>query len=90
MLKQGNLVRFQCRTGHTYSPESMLEAQNDNVERLMWSAARALEEQAEYVSQMADQIAKADNPLDTRQFVAKSRSALQKAQELRKLLTTDP
>lgn len=89
LLKHGNLIKFQCRIGHSYSPESMLEAQNDNVERLMWSATRALEEQAEYVSQMANEIAKAEAPQNARQFVAKSRSALRKAQELRKLFTAE-
>jgi hypothetical protein len=68
----------------------MMEAQDDNVERLMWSATRALEEQSEYISQMADQIAKAESPKGARQYRAKSKSAQHKADKLRKLLTTDP
>ena len=90
LLRERQLIRFKCRIGHIYSPESMMEAQDDNVERLMWSATRALEEQSEYISQMADQIAKAANPKGARQYRAKSKSALQKAEKLRKLLTTDP
>jgi hypothetical protein len=39
----------------------MMDAQNENVERLMWSAARALEEQSEYIGRMADQWA--DEPM---------------------------
>jgi len=83
------MIRFQCRIGHLYSPESMLEAQDDNVERLMWSATRALEEQAEYISQMADQIAKASDQPTADGYAAKSRSAMEKARKLRLLLDTD-
>ena len=90
LLRTGNLVRFRCRIGHLYSPESMMEAQEDNVERLMWSATRALEEQAEYIKQMSEQIAKVADPKQSRHYTAKSRSATQKAGALRKLLTVDP
>ncbi len=87
ILRDRGLVRFKCRIGHLYSPESMMEAQDDNVERLMWSAARALEEQAEYVNQMAGQVAKAADPAQVRQYRAKSRAAQKKSGELRKLLS---
>lgn len=89
LLRQGSLVRFQCRIGHLYSPESMMEAQEDNVERLMWSAIRALEEQSEYISQMAEQVAKITDMGRSGEYVAKSRSCLQKADAIRKLLTRD-
>jgi two-component system chemotaxis response regulator CheB len=90
LLRTGNLVRFRCRIGHLYSPESMMEAQDENVERLMWSATRALEEQAEYIHQMAEQIAKGADHSQSRQYASKSRAASQKAGALRKLLTIDP
>jgi two-component system chemotaxis response regulator CheB len=90
IVRQGDLVRFRCRIGHLYSPESMMEAQNDNVERLMWSATRALEEQAEYIQQMANQIAKASDSGESRQYQAKSRSAMDKAGAVRKLLDSNP
>jgi len=89
IVHHSELVRFQCRIGHKYSPESMMEAQDENVERLMWSAIRALEEQSEYISQMAQQIAKMDDGHHVGEYVQKSHAALQKAQEIRKLLTSD-
>jgi two-component system chemotaxis response regulator CheB len=90
LVQHGRIVQFRCRIGHLYSPESMLEAQNDNVERLMWSATRALEEQAEYIHQIAEQIAKASEPEQRRQYEVKSRSALERADVIRKLLNSDP
>ena len=89
IVRQGKLIQFRCRIGHLYSPESMLEAQDDNVERLMWSAIRALEEQSEYISNMAGQIAKADDQKRAVDYANKSRSSLQKAEKIRALLTAD-
>lgn len=67
-----------------------MEAQEENLERLMRSTVRALEEQAEHMSQMAEQIAKvADKGRRGGEYMSKSRSALQKAQQVRKLLMTE-
>src|SRR5262245_11003459 len=45
-VRQGNLLRFLCHTGHEYSSESRSEAQNDNVEAAMWVALRSVKERA--------------------------------------------
>jgi len=44
--KQGERVRFQCRTGHAFSVESLLAQQDDDIESALWSALRALQESA--------------------------------------------
>ena len=61
LLSDNGLIRYRCRIGHVYSPESMLEAQDEKVERLMWSAARALEEQAQYITELAGELGKHDH-----------------------------
>ena len=43
----GRAVHFACRIGHSYGPESLLEAQNAEFERGLWMAIRTLEEQAD-------------------------------------------
>jgi two-component system, chemotaxis family, protein-glutamate methylesterase/glutaminase len=43
-LRDGDLIRFRCRTGHAYSPESMLEGQTDVLEEALWVALKTLEE----------------------------------------------
>ena len=88
LVRENDYVRFRCRIGHLYSPENMFEAQSENVERLMWSAARALEEQAEYTSQMAGQVAKSSAAL-AREYQAISRNAMRKAEVLRNLILGD-
>jgi two-component system chemotaxis response regulator CheB len=45
-LEDGELLRYRCRVGHAYSAESMIEAENESLERALWSAVRSLEESA--------------------------------------------
>jgi two-component system chemotaxis response regulator CheB len=87
VVRQENVIRFRCRVGHSYSPESMLESQDENVERLMWSAARALEEQAEYISQMVEQLSDREDSTMARNYFRKALSAIQKSDAIRKLIT---
>jgi two-component system, chemotaxis family, protein-glutamate methylesterase/glutaminase len=37
-------LHFRCRTGHAYSPESLLAKQTDGLEAAFWAALRSLEE----------------------------------------------
>lgn len=89
LVSEHDYVRFRCRIGHLYSPENMFEAQSENVERLMWSATRALEEQAEYTGQMAGQFATTSASL-AREYQALSREAQRKAEVLHHLIVDDP
>jgi two-component system chemotaxis response regulator CheB len=45
-LQDGSLLRFRCRTGHTFSPESVLAEQNEELDRALWIALKTLEEKA--------------------------------------------
>jgi two-component system, chemotaxis family, protein-glutamate methylesterase/glutaminase len=42
----GALMRYQCRTGHSYSRQSLFAAHDESVERALWAGLRALEENA--------------------------------------------
>jgi len=51
---ENGLVRFRCRVGHVFSPESMLSAQTDEVDRALWIALRTLEERAALSHRLAE------------------------------------
>jgi two-component system chemotaxis response regulator CheB len=44
--KQGNLARFRCRVGHSYTADALKGELGDATERALWAAMRALEEKA--------------------------------------------
>jgi two-component system, chemotaxis family, protein-glutamate methylesterase/glutaminase len=45
-LQDGEILRFRCRVGHAYTSETLTAQQATAVEHALWSALRALEEQA--------------------------------------------
>jgi two-component system, chemotaxis family, protein-glutamate methylesterase/glutaminase len=82
-LKQGELLHFRCRVGHSYSKETMRVAYDDSVEAAMWAAVRALEESAEFESRLADA---ADSESVAEGFEQVARSRLQHAARIREAL----
>jgi two-component system, chemotaxis family, protein-glutamate methylesterase/glutaminase len=51
-IREGKLLRYACRVGHSYSLESMFDEQSEATERAMWAALRALEERADLTRRM--------------------------------------
>jgi two-component system chemotaxis response regulator CheB len=45
-LHDGELLRFRCRVGHTFSADSLMDGQSEALERALWSAIRGMEERA--------------------------------------------
>ena len=45
-IDEAPVPRYRCRTGHAYSPQALIVAQDSALEEAMWSGLRALEEQA--------------------------------------------
>jgi two-component system, chemotaxis family, protein-glutamate methylesterase/glutaminase len=52
-LHEGDLIRYRCRVGHAWSPDSLLAKQSDGLEAALWTALRALEERANLCAKMA-------------------------------------
>jgi two-component system chemotaxis response regulator CheB len=52
-LRDGTLVRHRCRVGHTYSEDTMVEAQGETLEAALWSALEVLEERGELLRRIA-------------------------------------
>ncbi|MCU0537124.1 MAG: chemotaxis protein CheB [Hydrococcus sp. Prado102] len=42
-LKEGNLIRFRCYTGHAYSLDSLLSEVTQSIEKSLWDSLRAIE-----------------------------------------------
>jgi two-component system chemotaxis response regulator CheB len=49
-----DVLRFRCRVGHGFTGESLMAVQNEDLEGVLWTALRALEEKASLLRQMAE------------------------------------
>jgi two-component system, chemotaxis family, protein-glutamate methylesterase/glutaminase len=55
-IKENEMVRFRCRVGHSYGPESLTTELSQASETALWAAMRALEEKAAMQRRMADSL----------------------------------
>jgi two-component system chemotaxis response regulator CheB len=85
-IKDGELVRFRCRTGHAYLPEILSERQSDNIEGSLWAAMTALEEKSSLSRRLAKKFSGFGDPHAAERFREKSEDALLKAEVLREIL----
>jgi two-component system, chemotaxis family, protein-glutamate methylesterase/glutaminase len=84
-LREGELVRYRCRVGHTYSEDAMVEAQGSAVEAALWAALEVLEERGELLQRIAERMA-GRGPKTEARFREGSRDAYERARLIRRAL----
>jgi two-component system chemotaxis response regulator CheB len=87
--KDGKVLRYQCHVGHSYTADILVAEKNEQLEAVLWSALRALEENADLRRRMAR---RAENgPPTIRQMGQKYEKQAKEAEDraaiLRELLT---
>jgi two-component system chemotaxis response regulator CheB len=85
----GSMVKFGCHIGHTYTAEAMAAAQFDDMEKVMRSAERILNERAEFCRQMAERLTVSGDPSDSDLWRSASSQALERAYDLRDFIEQD-
>ena len=53
---KGGLIKFTCRVGHVLSVESLFAGQAQNIEKVLWTAVRALRERADFATKLAKRL----------------------------------
>lgn len=53
-IKDTGIERYRCHVGHSFSQESLLLAQNENLEETLWVCLRTLEEKKVLMMNMAE------------------------------------
>lgn len=85
-IQQGNVVRYECIVGHSFSPETLLEARADETERALWAAIRSFEEHAALSKKLAQRSADRNQDEIAARFFERSSVSHQNAKALRRLL----
>lgn len=82
----GNGVKFKCRVGHSYAPESLIEDQADHIERELWAAVRSLEEHEQFCIRLARRFQTSQRGKLADRFSERAVASRENAANLRQLL----
>ncbi len=85
--EDGKLVRYRCRVGHAFAPESLLDAQSAAMEDAIWAALRALEEKVDLANRLAERARTHGQEYSANRFQEQADEGHQRAKLLRKLLS---
>lgn len=85
-LEEGERVRFRCRVGHAFGPDSMDEAQEKALETALWAALRALEERAALSRRLAGRMEDEALARQRLRFEGAARQAEQDSGAIREVL----
>lgn len=83
------VLSFTCRTGHRFSPESLADSQDTEIENALWTALRALQESAELHQRMAGRAQDGGLHALAGAYTKRAGEAARQAQLLRKVLVGD-
>lgn len=85
---QAGVVQWECRVGHRYSPDRLLNAQAQDVEAALWAAVRALEDRRIMLERMAHQFESRDQHISARSMRRRADEAQQQAVAVRDALAS--
>lgn len=88
-LQQENLLRFRCRVGHAFSPESLEAEQAESLEAALWTALRALEESASLSRRLMNRALDRGHDRAAEQFALRVQDIEGRAAVIRQVLSGD-
>jgi two-component system chemotaxis response regulator CheB len=83
---EAGVLQWECRVGHRYSPETLVDAQADDVEGALWAAIRVLADRAALLQRMAHQAERRGQARSARRFRRQSQAASEQADIVRRAL----
>lgn len=85
-IRDKDMVRYRCRTGHAFAPESMLADKSLELENALYAALNTLEESIALSRRMERHAQQRSNQALARRFGQKVEEAEQRAATIRKVL----
>jgi two-component system chemotaxis response regulator CheB len=79
-------VRFRCRVGHAFGPESLLSEQSQRLEDTIWAAIRAFEEQAATAGRLTTRYRERGADMAADRFSARQKESAEQADVLRAVM----
>jgi two-component system chemotaxis response regulator CheB len=83
---EAGTTQWECRVGHRYSPQSLVDAQAVGVEGALWAAVRALEDRMSLLERMAERADAQGQQRSARSFRRRAEEASNQAGLVRESL----
>ena len=80
------MLQWECRVGHRFSPETLIDLQADDVESALWAAVRALADRAALLERLAQQGEERGQGRSARIFRRRAEAAAEQAEIVRRAL----
>lgn len=82
-IKDGDISRYRCHTGHAFSADTLLASITENIEETLWSAIRGVEESILLLNNLGDHYAEKNNPKLAATYFKKAAEAENRAKLVR-------
>lgn len=82
-IKEGEIIRYRCHTGHAYSADSLLTTITEKIEDTLWSAIRGVEESIILLNNLGDHYAEKNQPKLAAMYFKKAKEAESRADIVR-------
>ncbi len=89
-VDEAGLKRYRCFTGHGFTVDTLLAAQNGKLENALWSAVRVLMERAALHRQMAHRTARRGMDRSAEKYQERAQQEERNASIIRDMLATQP
>jgi two-component system chemotaxis response regulator CheB len=84
--EEAGMTQWECRVGHRYSPQSLADAQAEDVESALWAAVRVLQDRSMLLQRMAQRADSGSQPKSARSFRRRAEDASSQAELVREAL----
>lgn len=84
VIRDGEMKRFRCHTGHAFSADSLLTTVTENIEDSLYSAIRGVEESIMLLNHMGDHFAETNSKKLAALYFQKAQEAERRAQLVRR------
>jgi two-component system chemotaxis response regulator CheB len=85
-IEDGDFLRYRCRVGHSYSAEALADEHDDAIERGLWAAFRALEENASHARQLGQRALRQGRSTMAERFAERAEEAQVNADAIRRMI----
>ena len=89
-IEDGDMMRYRCRVGHAFSPDSMVGAVDDALETALWAALKTLEESARLSHRLAENESARGQAWLVKRFRERETEARNRAEVIRRFLREEP